>query len=462
MRALVLSLAALAATPLHAEVRRLTLADAVELAFKVDPLVAESWVAKDRSKLAVLRAQLDRVSVKIDGSLKEQWNKFNIGGPAVCIAGGVALSLDPAACAAVGGSSSADSSGQGLFNLAARVTVPVFAGFRVDATVKHAQRADEAALVGVRQAQHDLALSVGRAYWSARRLGLLITVQTAALERLREAEAVAAARVRVGLAPPIDQNRAKQRRLQQVAAIEDLKGQLAEAAAQFAVGLGLPGDVELVDAPSMPAEAPSIEALLGDARSGRPELKTARLQLEMGRQNVRIARSNYYPQLGAFGLFQYGNNPLNTSTGSSAASSAANPFADLSGNLQLGGVLTMNFFDTLNTYTASRDAEYEVARLDRERVRLERVVESDVRLAHAKLRHLAAYRAPLAASQDVARDNLAIVEGRYKTGEGTILDLFDAQLALADAERQLADISAQQQIAWLELDAALGKIVGAR
>ncbi|MFI5291080.1 MAG: hypothetical protein ACHQ17_15575, partial [Polyangia bacterium] len=77
--------AACLATPLSARAAtlQLSLADAVELGMRVDPTLAEAHIAKSRSKLAVLRAQLDRVSLKIDGSLQELFNKSNIGGPTV-------------------------------------------------------------------------------------------------------------------------------------------------------------------------------------------------------------------------------------------------------------------------------------------------------------------------------------------------------------------------------------------
>src|SRR6185312_7718450 len=103
--------AACLATPFSARAatRRLSLADAVELGMRVDPTLAEAHIAKSRTKLAVLRAQLDRVSLKIDGSLQELFNKSNIGGPTVfnCTALGMTFQSDPQTCTSVGGVSSA-------------------------------------------------------------------------------------------------------------------------------------------------------------------------------------------------------------------------------------------------------------------------------------------------------------------------------------------------------------------
>src|SRR5437868_2586199 len=76
--------------------RTLSLSDAVNAALRIDPALAEAKIAKDRSKLTVLRSQLDRVTFTVDGQLQELWNASNIGGKGGTIDGG-----------------------QGLFNLAA-------------------------------------------------------------------------------------------------------------------------------------------------------------------------------------------------------------------------------------------------------------------------------------------------------------------------------------------------------
>src|SRR6185436_3808596 len=108
MRTIVLVTTALLAS--SAQARNLTLADAVELAMHADPLVAESRIAEDRSKNALLRSQLDRLSLKVDGSLQELWTKSNIGGPRIpplCTLGFVSAFAETADCASVGGTSTA-------------------------------------------------------------------------------------------------------------------------------------------------------------------------------------------------------------------------------------------------------------------------------------------------------------------------------------------------------------------
>lgn len=472
MRATVLITLAITATTSVASAapRRLTLAEAVQMAMKVEPVVAEAHIADDRAKLGVLRAQLDRFSLKIDGSLQELWNKTNIGGPTLytcsdvttpsSFCGGTFAGLTLPGML-VPSSEQQPAQWTGLSNFSANLNYYLFSGFRVEANVKRAKVAQQAAIVQIKQQRKDTALAVARAYWQVRRLIILRDVQQASLQRMIDAESVADGRVKAGLAPPIDRNRATQRKLSQMATLEDLGGQARVASAQLGVSLGVPDEVELVDEIEVPDSVPPTALeLVKDALGRRPEVQNAKLQVEVQHQLVRMARSNFYPQLTLLALFQYGNNQFNIGTGSRQLSSAANPFGNLSGNFTAGATLTMNFFDTLNTYTSTADAHYQEQILQQETRRFERFVDSEVRAAHANLQKLYARRTPLIGARDVARDNLKIVESRYKNGDALIIEYLDAQIDLANAELQLADVTAQLQLQWYELQAALGFTVG--
>src|SRR4051812_41912008 len=67
-----------ASTAEAAPPRQLTLREAVDLAFKSDPTLSEAHIQRDRSHWQYLRAELDRFSLKVDGSVQELFNKSNI------------------------------------------------------------------------------------------------------------------------------------------------------------------------------------------------------------------------------------------------------------------------------------------------------------------------------------------------------------------------------------------------
>lgn len=457
--------ASLAATPASAETgaaRQLTLKDAIDAAWAADPTVNQARVARERAELQVLRSQLDRVSVRLDGSLQELYNKSNIGGPRIelCSFGAIQLQLPSADCTAMGGTASVAPNSspqtvQGLFNLQANVSVPIFSGFRVEGTVKRNQLLASSASLGERQARREIALSTARAYWSVRRLALLVEAQKDAVARLERAEQATDARVKAGLAPGLDRNRARSRKLAQVATMIDLRGQQREAEVQLAVALQLDGDIELVDGVDLTEPLGCTQGNLDHRPSQtRPELLRAKLQLDVQEQVVRIIKSAYYPQLTGFLLFQYGNNALSIGSGARSISSTANPFSNLAGNLTAGGQLSINFFDMLNTYTAVKDARFEQTRLFGEVKRAERAINSEVRTACARVDRLAARRNAQIDVREVTRDNLVSLEQRYKNGDALMIELLDGQLELTNAELQLVDLAAQLHLARLELAAA--------
>lgn len=158
---------------------------------------------------------------------------------------------------------------------------------------------------------------------------------------------------------------------------------------------------------------------------------------------MRIAQSAYYPQLTGSAFLQFGNNPFNPLNQARATSNNnPNPFTNISGSLFLGATLSVNIFDTLNTYTAVRDARYEVSRLEQEERRLGRLVEADVRTAQARLPRLYSYRRSLLRTRELANDTLGVIERRYRNGDALILDYIDAQVDLLNAEVDLANSAA--------------------
>ena len=433
---------------------RLGLRDAVERALQVDPQTLTAVVNRQRSELAVLRAQLDRFSLKVDASLTEQWQAVNF------------LSTIKSTSLF---SSEFSQGFSGSVGAAANLQVPLFSGFKVSANISRARHLREAAVATQKATARTVALDMLRNYWAVRRVELQRGVSAQALGRYEEAVAVVSSRVRAGLAPPVDANRIETRRQRERARLAGLEGTAREGRAQLAVALGYGGaDLELTEGAEVPPPPPAgpgeVDRLLRAAIDARPELHAAKRQTLAADAQVRMARSGYYPQLTAVGSLAYGNG--SGSYGSYACQFLNdcnwNPFKNLSGSAFVGATLSINLFDTMNTKTQVRDAEYEVARLRQEERRLGRLVEADVRTAHARLQRLYASREPLLKTRELAKDTLDIIERRYRNGEALILDLLDAQFELLNAEIELADSAAAIAQTWGELWAATGRIPGAQ
>ena len=198
--------------------------------------------------------------------------------------------------------------------------------------------------------------------------------------------------------------------------------------------------------------------IVGQQGQARSSVLAAHSQVLAQLQAVRIARSTYYPQLAVSGLLQFSNNPYNPLIGARVASSSTNPFTNITGSVFLGSTLSLNLFDTLNTYTAVQDAKLEEQRLVAEERRIGRAIEADVRVLHARLIHLYRMRDPLQKSREIARDNLSILERRYRSGDVGILDLIDAAVDLVTQEVNLANQAATIVQTWGELYLAAGRL----
>ena len=181
--------------------RALGLSEAIDLALRTDPQVRSAQATAERGELGVLRAQLDRFSLKVDTFVTEQYRVSNIAGsptPGGCgsvlptgsllggslytplqlysLGSGTLDSPSAADCAAAMGQylapTTIQSAALGQFNVSADLRVPIFSGFRVSANVARAKLQRDAAAVGVRQSQRGVALELLRAYWGARRIEL--------------------------------------------------------------------------------------------------------------------------------------------------------------------------------------------------------------------------------------------------------------------------------------------------
>ena len=412
----------------------LSLEDAVEQALKTAPTVKGLRISRDQAELTTFRANLDRFAFRVDAAIQEIWAKTNIGGDGAGFEGFL-----------------------GLSSLTARLDVPVFSGFRVEANVARSEHLESAANAAVQSERRAVALAAARAYWAVRKVALLSTVTAAAIRRLERAEAATRARVESGLAPPLDANRAlSRRRLQEVQLIDAL-GQQRELEGRLAILLGITDPIALTDTPRFDRRIEDERQLLAEARGSRPELREIAFRIEAQQEAIRGALSDYYPQLGVFGLFQLGNNPSLAGAGNRAVLASANPFGNIVGDLQLGAVLSLNVFDTLNTWTAVKRERIEAARLGQERERIARLVDTDVKTAHAKLLRLIKLIDKLSVAREIALDNVQITETRYQDGEAIVLELLEAQLELFDIERQRTDALVEQMTARAEVAAAVGR-----
>jgi outer membrane protein TolC len=404
--------------------RPMTLAEATEIAVGVDGAVARARVEGERARLVVLRANLERVRATLDANLAGLYGK-NV------------LAQDLGAALP-------------LANLEANVSAPIFSGYRITAGIARAEHLQQAADLDIEVVRRQVALSVAQVYWSERRLALLEQARAASAERLAESERIVRARVDAGLSAGLDVNRAAARRVRLAVEHATLESQRREARARLRGLLGIDEEIELVDAPPAADElVEPVDGLVQRALDERPELRaTERRRLALMEER-RAVESAFWPQVGTSILVQAGNNPSIAGAGNRAV-------GGLGVSLIAGLGVSMNLFDTWTTTNAAEDVGHRQRQVQADLRQQLREVETGVRLAHARAAGLVEQRAALVGARDIVADNVTILERAYERGEVPLTELLDAQVELADAERQIVDVDAQLALARVELEVAVG------
>jgi outer membrane protein len=194
--------------------------------------------------------------------------------------------------------------------------------------------------------------------------------------------------------------------------------------------------------PPQPGEDGALDPLLAAALEARPEIASATQQVKAQQLLIKSARGAYAPSIAAGATFVQASETGSNYVGWNAA---------------VGVTLTWNIFQGGLTAGTVHEAEgnlgFTVAQLDvlRQQVRV------DVDQA------LLAIRAAKAASSSArdalvaARQRLALAEGRYQNGTGSVIELGDAQIAAANAAAIVVQTNFQLATARAQLLWALGR-----
>jgi outer membrane protein len=246
----------------------------------------------------------------------------------------------------------------------------------------------------------------------------------------------------VGTRPKIDVTRQEvalaNARVDLRQAQEDLE--VAKAALATAMGLPIEQAPEPSGTLSEEQVIPSLPQLLAQAEQNRPDVAAQRAQLDAARADIIVAHSNFRPNLSLNGFFNYRNLKL-----------------PLVYNWSIGQVVAQNLFagGADRALMAQTQAQADAAQHQLDS--LIQQVRQQVFTAYSDL-NVAKDRIALAIkTEEEAKENLELAEGRYQAGYGNIIELTDAQLL--ETESQAAAITARYayQTAAARLDAAVGR-----
>jgi outer membrane protein TolC len=418
----------LAASPLRAQDRVVTLADAIKLAERTQPSMVQAE-AGVRTAAAQRRNAWGNFLPSLSASSSAS-EFFSEG----------ASRVDP-----VTGQLTSGNSTNRSVSTSVSASVDLFTGFRRGAELQAAKAGQAQADASLVDARFQQALATTNVFFDALSTAQLVGVREASVRRADEQLKVSVSKLHAGSATRSDSLRSLvtlgTARLNLIQAQTDL----ATAEADLARQVGEVGRVRALDDSSFHGILTAVDTvgLRTEAESRSPRIQSAAASASVARANVRASRSAYWPSL-----------TLGANTGWNASQN--NDYAFLNQravSLQLSWQL-FNRFDR-ELAIAQREASYDVAQATAEDER--RAVQAELT---ARLAELDAARSKIditVTSVAAATEDLRVQQERYRLGASTIVDVLTSQEALNQAEVDVVNARFDYLRAKAQLDALIGR-----
>jgi outer membrane protein len=434
----VLLLQAAEALPAPAAQRTLRLDEAVQIAKKRQPSVLQARAA---TRAAEARTDQARSGLFPQVTATAQYQKAHG-------ASALRASTPTTSGAGAGGSTAAATSSTGtfdFFSVGANATQLIWDFGQTWERTRAADANADATRMGERTAELQVVLNVRRAYFNARAQKALVRVAEETLANQEKHLGQVGGFVSVGTRPEIDLAQSKSDvATTRVALINAQNGYLiAKSQLAAAMGITTGADFEVTedDVPPVAGEEQPIDALVAPAIAARPELAQLERQRDAQGLTIKSLKGGYGPTLSAL-----------------AGASESGPALDnLGTNWNIGAAITWPIFQGGLTKGQVHEAEANLDSLGAQAEAFRLQVRLDVEQAVLSVR---AAKAGIDASNDAlvnARERLRLAEGRYESGVGTIIELGDAQVAVASAAAQVIQAEFNLSSARAQLSTALGK-----
>ncbi len=423
-----LLLALAAPTAGVAQERAVTLADALRLSERVQPLVVR---ARSDLETAAARRRNAWGSYLPTVSASSSASEFFSQG---------AARIDPVTGQLTSGNSSNRSVSTSL-----SASVDLFTGFRRGAEMRAARANQTAAEASLVDARFQQALTTTNQFLDALAGRQLVGVREASVRRAEEQLKISVNKLRAGTATRSDSLRSLvtlgNARLELINSQTDL----ATAEAGLARLIGETGRVRAADDSAFYQVTGTIDtaALRTEAESRSPLIQSAEASATAAREGVRVSRAGYWPTLAL---------SANTSWNASRADDY-----DLLNQRQVSLGLRWNLFDRFDRELAiaEREATLDVSLADAEEARRQVAAELTARLAE-----LDAARARIditGTSVVAATEDLRVQQERYRLGASTIVDVLTSQEALNQAEVDVVVARFDYLRAKAQLEALIGR-----
>jgi outer membrane protein len=340
----------------------------------------------------------------------------------------------------------------GMFDAAISVNQSLFTGFRLLSTYQKAALEAESRKLNERLAQINLTASVQGAFLNYLQAVDNVRSQRDSLARLMEQLQITRASFDVGLRPHLDVLQAEVDVSRAESLLITAENARETHKAQLNTLLGLPV-TDTLDYVGMLSHTPfdmGLEACLDIAYRQRPDVGIAAKAVAIAGKDVRIAQSQYYPQISA--------HYTASRVGDTYDLKHRHTDGYRSSRWEVGVVGTWSLFEWGKTYYGDQQAGFVESQLRAEEAALKLNVGFDVKSKLLAARDAEKLISVATKGLEQAQEAYKQAQARYRAQVGTNFDVLDASANLTAAETSLTGAKAGYLTALSALYAAMGEL----
>lgn len=332
------------------------------------------------------------------------------------------------------------------YQMTLALNIPVFTGGRLVSGFKQANYQVKSSQEGLRQSRHNIIFNTKQAFYGILLAREFIDVAQEAVDVAEKLHKNIEVQYEVGLASKFDLLRSEVQ-------VANLKPQLIRAQNNLEVAkLSLKNVLGMDQSKPIEAEGelmyepvePDLEECLETALEKRPELRQFRLQKKMAGESVNMAMASGLPSVSISGQYNYWADQFNFK------SDTWQNFYSL--NL----LVNIPIFNGLATHAKVAQAKTALKELEFNQKGLVDQIRLEVRQAVLNLEEARQTLMSQEKNVDQAQESLRIAELNFKEGLITVLDVQQAQTALAQAKTNYSQALYDYVVAKAELNRAMG------
>jgi outer membrane protein len=335
-----------------------------------------------------------------------------------------------------------------VYNFNTTINQPLFTGGFNLATYRFAKLGVDLSKSSVETTKRDIVLQVKVGYFNILRAEKFLVVAQQQVKQFEAQLEVTKAFFDVGIVPKNDVLQAEVNLANARQALVKAENDLATAKASFNTLLRreISAPLQVVDILAYKPFPLGFEAALEEALHQRPEIKAAQLSIDQARENVKVARSGFFPTISLAG--NYGR--------------TSDEFA-LQGELQsdrwtVQALATMTLFNWGNTAYKVGENSVKVNQAEDSKTQLIDSITLEVKDDYLNM--LVAEKNINVAEMSIeqAEENLRMNEERYKYQVATQTDVIDAVTLLTQARVNYFGALSDFNIAKAQLERAMGRM----